>query len=191
MQCVVPTAAASVDPLATSPPIADHERAAAVARFGPHTRSNTSPFRFQNAPPWMRVVDVYDGDTVKVVLEAFPGAFVRASVRLAGIDTCEMKDARPDMRVRAVAARDRLFELLLTSGAGAPPAIITPKSIRDALAKDVHVVHATVHGTDKYGRILADLRRAPGEDESFNEALVREGLATCYNGRGAKNDAAV
>jgi len=51
-----------------------------------------------------RVVSVYDGDTLTVDAKPWPGLTVRSSVRVAGVDTPEIRGkcrAEKDMAVRA------------------------------------------------------------------------------------------
>ena len=51
-----------------------------------------------------RVVSVYDGDTLKVDAEPWPGLTARTSVRVAGVDTPEIRgkcQAEKDMAIRA------------------------------------------------------------------------------------------
>lgn len=82
---------------------------------------------------WMKVHDVYDGDTINVLC-LHNGHFVKWRCRMKGYDSPEMKSKNEEEKKAAIAARDFLKTLL-------------PKSI--FLAK--------CEGLDKYGRILLDL----------------------------------
>lgn len=65
-----------------------------------------------------RVISVYDGDTITVVAEPWPGHFVETRVRLAGVDTPEIRgrcEAEEDL---ALVARGRLVELVGDSEVG-------------------------------------------------------------------------
>lgn len=175
-----------------------------VERFRNRGYYNTCPFAYQEAAPYVRVVDVYDGDTIKVVMEVYPGRFHRVDLRLCGIDTCEMTSKDPDEKRRAVLARDRLLDwvtggraqrMFLDTGPGdgssvpSPPLSVSitvpPPSrdqVRELLNADVFLVHIEVKGTDKYGRILAVVRQKHSDHVTFNERLLAEGLAKPYDG---------
>ena len=58
-----------------------------------------------------RLIDIYDGDTIKVILPTF-NSYYKFTIRLNGIDTCEIKSKDKVLQENAIKARDRLFELL-------------------------------------------------------------------------------
>jgi len=71
---------------------------------------------------WGKVVSVYDGDTIWLVadlnnplsLDINPNPLLRKiNIRLARIDTPEMKGVSADIKAKAVAARDHVRELIL------------------------------------------------------------------------------
>jgi micrococcal nuclease len=99
------------------------------------------------------VITVYDGDTIKVRLAG------RADerVRLIGVDSPELDDARERVRLMAFLAKRFAFSRLYQSQVELLPG---PEK-RDA-----------------YGRLLAFVRMADGE--LFNVTLVREGYAFAY-----------
>jgi micrococcal nuclease len=82
------------------------------------------------------VVKVYDGDTItiasKLPYEASP--MYRFQVRLNGIDTPEIKGVNEDEKIAAVYAKNEMIHLVMN--------------------KTVHLKNV---GTEKYGRILADV----------------------------------
>lgn len=137
------------------------------------------------------VVDVYDGDTITVVFDPFPDSQYSKQywfkVRILGIDTPEIKIGKnvPDrvlMKNKAVQARDYLRNLIL----------------------DKHVM-IDISGTDKYGRLLADIYphfRDPQEslerigglsanqldgEQSISNIMITGGYAVAYDG-GTKYD---
>jgi micrococcal nuclease len=99
------------------------------------------------------VITVYDGDTVKVRLSG------RADerVRLIGVDSPELDDARERVRLMAFLAKRFAFSRLYQSQVELLPGPET---------------------RDSYGRLLAFVRMADGE--LFNVSLVREGYAFAY-----------
>ena len=112
---------------------------------------------------YAHVVKVYDGDTVTVEVLRH-GRWVLQSIRLAGIDTPELRGSSPAEKTKAEAARAALAEQVL----------------------DEHVwMHCT--GREKYGRVLGTLYpvrwwgRGRGE-VSYNQWLVERGHAVLYDG---------
>jgi endonuclease YncB( thermonuclease family) len=104
------------------------------------------------------IVEVIDGDTVKLRAHIWLGQEVEISVRLAGIDTPELRGDCDAERHLALQARDYLATLL----AGATV------SLRDV-------------AYDKYGgRVVAQVSDAAGHD--LGTALVAAGYARLYDG---------
>jgi micrococcal nuclease len=99
------------------------------------------------------VTVVYDGDTVRVRLAGQKDE----RVRLIGVDTPELDDAREQVRLMAFLAKRYTFSRLFQS---------TVELLPGPEKRDV------------YGRLLAYIRTADGE--MFNETLVREGYAHAY-----------
>ncbi len=99
------------------------------------------------------VTTVYDGDTVKVRIEG------RADerVRLIGVDSPELDDARENVRLMAFLAKRFAFQRLYQARVELLPG---PEE------------------RDSYGRLLAFIRTADGG--IFNVTLVREGYATAF-----------
>jgi endonuclease YncB( thermonuclease family) len=147
--------------------------------FEGHDMSNTEPFRYQHLMTRVRVVDVHDGDTVRVVACMIPGQFVTLPVRLRDIDTAELNSPFEAGRALALRARDRLFQLVLQDSVTGP---ISPMLIRDELAERVCMADLRDIGIDKYGRVLADLMvgGAWSEGSSAGSILLQEGLARPY-----------
>lgn len=106
----------------------------------------------------VKLVSVYDGDTFFVHIPGVPAVFGRRiGVRLAGIDTPEIRASRSCERFDALQAKERLTALLSDS-----PFILS------GVARD------------KYFRILADVTLPGGE--SVSKRLQDEGLAVPYIG---------
>lgn len=94
---------------------------------------------------------VVDGDTIDVNVDLGFTVFVKIRLRLRGINTMEMSDKDPTMRVRAVAAKQFLEDRVLNEN-------VVIESFK----------------TDKYGRWLADVFVG---DTSMNNLLLEEGHA--------------
>lgn len=104
-------------------------------------------------------VRVIDGDSIACRVALPLDVSLSCCCRLDGIDTPELRDADPVKREMARKAKDRLASLVATS-----TCVIVTSGVRE-----------------KYGRLLVKLWATNGT-ESFNDILVREGLAVRYNG---------
>lgn len=101
----------------------------------------------------------YDGDTLLVVIDGLPAPLRRASVRVLGIDTPEIKGECEVERRRAADARAFVLHAFA----------------------DAEMVTLDVVGWDKYGgRIDAHVRMPNGGD--LAGALLEAGLARPYAG---------
>jgi micrococcal nuclease len=104
-----------------------------------------------------KVLEVYDGDTVRLEIDLGFGMTWRGSdgrgvqIRLFGLNTPEVRGSE---REQGLISRDRLREQILDK-------YITLKTIRDK--------------TGKYGRYLGILLKEDGTN--LNEWLISEGLA--------------
>lgn len=103
--------------------------------------------------PRARALSNYDGDTVALEIDVGLSTYRRVTVRLARVNTPELRDAG------GAAARDRVAELLADD-----PLEVT--TIRDR--------------TEKYGRYLAEIVTASGENVA--DVLLAEGHARPYAG---------
>jgi len=104
------------------------------------------------------VLRVFDGDTFEARVRVWPGMDITTRVRLRGIDAPEMRARCDDERVKALAARDALAQMLNQG--------------------TVAISHI---GQDKYGgRVDADVSTAATPDVSA--ALLARGLARRYSG---------
>jgi micrococcal nuclease len=99
------------------------------------------------------VIAVTDGDTVRVRLAGRPDE----RVRLIGVDSPELDDARENIRFMAFLAKRFAFSRLYQ----APIELLPGPEARDS-----------------YGRLLAFVRT--GDGQIFNVTLVREGYATAF-----------
>jgi endonuclease YncB( thermonuclease family) len=144
-------------------------------------------FSFNGLTTFGKVIDIYDGDTIDIVITA-NGSLFHFKARLYGYDSPEMKppkDAanRDEIKRAAVRAKNRLWELL-TGGSAVP------------VQSDEHTVIFPVacHEFDKYGRLLItvfvpgfDTAKITGErDEWFalsvNQQMITEGHGYPYYG---------
>lgn len=141
--------------------------------------SDVPEFSFAGRTFVARLVEAYDGDSQKVVVD-FDGTLCKLTTRLAGIDTAEMRSSDPAEKAAAVAARNFA---VAACGLAVPPSA-TKASIKRALQTTPTIVRVECGKFDKYGRILAKMYPLHG-DRSVNDMLVESGHAVAYDG-GAK-----
>ncbi len=109
-----------------------------------------------------RVTDVYDGDTFRVDIDAWPGVIGRdMPVRLRGVDTPELRSrcATPEAKARekALGLRARDF------------------TAAQLAAAEVITLHDVYRGS--FFRLVAEVRL---DGESLGETLLTAGLAVPY-----------
>lgn len=121
-------------------------------------------FSFNDIDVTTKVNRVIDGDTVIVTIpitlkigsNVCRNGEYEFSIRLYGINTCELKG---NDREKALSAKDRLQQLI--NGCNGE-------------------VFIKCKRYDKYGRILGELFSSEKSDKSFNQILLEEGLAVAF-----------
>ena len=109
-------------------------------------------------PIFADVVRVRDGDSVEVVAHVWPGHDVRVSIRLRGIDAPELRARCGPEKIKAIAARARLVQLL----GGKPIRLLK------------------ISGGKYFGRVLARVMNSKGVD--VQQVLLKEKLVMPYRG---------
>ena len=119
---------------------------------------------FQDKIIFARIEEIYDGDTVKIIV-LFGETPVKLSLRILGIDTPEIKHTEgrlPEENKAAIKVRDYMRSLF-------------PKNIAKICIRD----------WDKYGgRVLGELFLETGENVA--EILIHQGWARPYRGEKKK-----
>jgi len=123
-----------------------------------------------------KVVDIYDGDTCKIVFD-LDGKLTKFSCRLLGINAPEIKplkskENREVEKTEAKKCRNRLFELCTNC-------ILEDKKIKDVIDNNRKLVVVECFDWDKYGRLLVSIYDLNSE-KSFNSILIEENLAKTY-----------
>lgn len=109
------------------------------------------------------VVKYIDGDTVDVIVDLGFHILIKKRIRLAGINTPEVRTRDKLIKEKGLAAKARLIELCQLNR--------DPKKFGGLILK--------CHGLGKYGRILGEIFN---ENCSVNKMLVMEGHAVRYEG---------
>jgi endonuclease YncB( thermonuclease family) len=116
-----------------------------------------------------KVVDVYDGDSCRVVFNN-NGIINKWNIRMNGYDSPEMRPSksipnRDEIKVKAKKARDYLKSLV---------------------CNDEQLVYIKCGEFDKYGRLLGEIYINQTDEVSVNKLMVENGYAYEYHG-GTKN----
>lgn len=137
---------------------------------------------------WARVVDVYDGDTMTLILPLpnemdSPSRLVKYNIRLEGVDTPELRVAAT--KEAALNARARVVEWI-TQGALQREQVRpwTRAELAECLQAHAYLVIAHCGAFDKYGRLLAQLTLGDGDGDSdtLSQVLIAEHFANPYDG---------
>jgi len=152
-----------------------------AVRLSARPPADVPEFSFDGCSFFARLVDVHDGDTVKVVFE-LDGTLTKMSLRLTGIDAPEIRTRSASEKAAAVRARDAILVWaapeLFAQGRG-----YGERTIREVLAAEPVFVHVRCAPFDKYGRVLATM--CASDDPSartLNAHLLSNGYARAYNG---------
>jgi endonuclease YncB( thermonuclease family) len=135
---------------------------------------NTPCFSLSGFKICARLVDILDGDSVRVVIQLF-GDFYQFNIRINGIDTCEIKSKSAENKDRALRARGRICELVTEI------MLIDRKAIKNHLSANVYIVQIECFNFDKYGRLLANVMTCG--NKNIGQTLIDEKLAYVYNGK--------
>ena len=127
------------------------------------TYDNTPTWSLNNTFTQVKVIKIYDGDTIWIAMY-LKGKIYKLKVRLAGIDTPEMKPPKSQKN------RDK--------------EILAAKESKNFLANliDQKVIWMKCGEWDKYGRLLANLYIDDDDINSINYKLIDEGFAYEYDG---------
>lgn len=143
--------------------------------------NKTPYFKLIGNKNFCRVVDIYDGDTLTVVLNIFDSHYYKFNVRLSGIDTCEMRSVNDETKEKAIQARNKLFQLITTENYNNYN-FSTKKELKHFFDNNIFLIWIECEDFDKYGRLLANLYKNKNDTLSFSQILINEKLAYSYNG---------
>ena len=149
--------------------------------FKDYDNNTTQSFSLNGQKLWGRVVSVYDGDTLTIALNVFSGVY-KFSVRMNGIDTCEMKSKNDKNKELAKNARSRLLSLITLKDVNEMSVLTDRRKINNYLNKGMYFVWVECLDFDKYGRLLANVYLDENSTENFSQILIKEKLAYEYKG---------
>ena len=110
-----------------------------------------------------KLIRVIDGDTIDCMIDLGFDIFIKERVRLAGIDTPEIRTKDLEEKKRGFIAKERVEELL------------------DDDDGSFVLVCTDYNPRGKYGRVVGEIflpsSSSSSDDESVNQILLKEGLA--------------
>ena len=121
--------------------------------------NNINQFTFEGRKCEGKVVSVYDGDTVKIVIpltDKEPDRLYRWNCRLINVDTPEIRTRNKKEKEFGKQVRDYLKDKILNK-----------------------VVTVSCHDFDKYGRLLVEIFM---DNKSINNWLIEKEYAKKYDG---------
>ena len=139
----------------------------------------TTPyFSLKGVKTYARVVSIYDGDTITVVIPILNSQYYKFNLRLMGIDTSEIRDKDENKRKMALKARNRLYELITKCKCDD----LKHKEIEEKLNDDIYLIWVECDIVEKYGRTLAHVKINEEDTETLVDILINEGLGVRYDG---------
>lgn len=119
--------------------------------------NSVKEFGFEGETKEAKVVDVYDGDTCKIVFPVLRKLY-KFNCRIQGVDT-------PEIRTRDLAEKE------------------FGKKVRDELRKKILNKVVAIHcgEFDKYGRLLIDIQ-CKNENQNISKWLIDNDYAFAYDG---------
>jgi endonuclease YncB( thermonuclease family) len=139
---------------------------------------------FQDQIIYARIEEIYDGDTVKIII-LFGDLPVKLSLRILGIDTPEIKHGEgrlPEEHHAAIKVRDYMRSLFQRTDKKTTSFI---SSVEKSNIFRLNIAKICIRDWDKYGgRVLGDLFLPTGENVS--EILISGGWARPYRGEKKK-----
>jgi endonuclease YncB( thermonuclease family) len=148
--------------------------------------NDVSEFSLKNKEFICKVVDIYDGDTCKIIFyDNSSQSFIKYNCRLIGIDTPEIKplktkENRESEITKAKQCRNKLISLCCKHEN------VNEENYKDVLSNHGNLVKIICHDFDKYGRLLVEIFSITEDNNekniSFNDILINDGLAKAYDG---------
>merc|ERR1711934_1032480 len=121
----------------------------------------------KNTNHYAKVIDIYDADTITCIL-FFRDVPTIIKIRLSDIDSPEMK---PNSGTENEQIKEKAF------------AIIAKIALSKMIFDNNNIVYIKTHGSEKYGRTLADIFLNEKSEISLNQILVDLKLADSYHGK--------
>ena len=140
---------------------------------------DTPEFSLKGLQTYARLIDIHDGDTMKLIIK-YKNEFLKFTVRIDGIDTCEINSDNDKLKEKAIEARNKVMKTICSKDFTKD---ITKKEIKNMLENEVYLVKIECDEFDKYGRLLCNVYTVNEENKiSIKDILIKEKLAYSYDG---------
>jgi hypothetical protein len=158
--------------------------------------NNTEFFSFNGFSTICRIINVLDGDTLVVIFHFFNN-FYKFTIRLYGIDTCEIKSNNEHIRKKGLDAKNYVISLLCLSNNIQPLDItfVTKKDVKEFFNNNFIKAHISCKNFDKFGRILSEIYLYYDNNDNFEKKensisfmLLNNNLAYPYFGETKLSD---
>lgn len=140
---------------------------------------DTPAFTLAGKECYCRLVDMYDADTLTLVVPLFD-RYYKFACRVFGIDTAEIKSGNEELKRMAQRAKNRMLQLCGVSSVNLDK-VYSRKEVQELVGKEVYIVWCKFGEFDKYGRPLVTVYDRE-QGVSVAEVLVAERLANAYYG---------
>lgn len=129
---------------------------------------------------YVKVVDVYDGDTCQIMMK-FNGNYYKFKIRALGYDSPEMKPPKDDKNrlkliERAIEARNylisRITDIENTKN-------LNKEDIKNLIKDNRKIIKLKCHGWDKYGRLLGEFFV---DGVNINQEMISKNYGYSYDG---------
>jgi hypothetical protein len=141
--------------------------------------NDTPIFSMNGMKTFARVVNVIDGDTLSLVIPLFDKYF-KFSVRIYGIDTCEIHSNDVEIKDKGLKAKYRVIEILSKKDIK-DVLCISRKQIIELFNTNICIVWIECLEFDKYGRLLGNVF-FDNKTKNIADILIDEKLAYRYDG---------
>lgn len=133
-----------------------------------------------------KVVYVYDGDTIHLVIK-IDNCLVKFNCRLLGIDSPEIAPrniTELEMRKTIVnsAYKSRDYLISRVSNIKIEKDQMTKKEVKQHCSNSTKLVWIKAHEFDKYGRLLVELFEDSDNTKSINQDMIDNKYALAYEG---------
>ena len=149
-----------------------------------HTKNkDVKLFTLRGIKNKVRIVDVYDGDTVTIVMYVF-NDYYKFVCRIDGIDSSEIKSKDIICKNNAIKARTNILSFIYGNVVEFDE-IDSSKKIRNFLDNNVCIVDVECLDFDKYGRLLVKINK---DGKCLAKHLIDNKLAYEYDGKAKKTE---
>ena len=143
-------------------------------------------FSLNNIKTVGKIVDIYDGDTCKIVI-IINNLLYKFTCRLISLDTPEMKPPltknNRELEINnAYKCRNKLIQLSTSCNIDID-SNIKKQYCKELLNTNTKIITVLCHEFDKYGRLLVSLYNNEEDIISYNDILITEGFAKKYDGK--------